>query len=225
MSSSYLSLCQILRREVGIEGSGPSTVVGQLGMMQKVVNWIADSDVAIQSRWIDWDFLWSQFEVNTIAGVKDISAPLDLGHWNKDTFYLDYDTDARKLSELSYKAWKTLYPNAKTTYRPSFFVIRPDKDVILHSVPDAIYALTAEYQRNPVRLAANTDVSPIPAKFDRLIIAQAKVYYAEHENAPEVMQAATNEYQILMHQLESLYLPGQSDRMKSHAEDMVIRVI
>ena len=224
MSSSYLSLCQKLRQEVGIAGTGPPTVIGQFGMLAKVVAWVADADMALQSKWLDWDFLWTQFAVNTISGTKDYVAPTDLGLWDEDSFYLNYDsTSPVQLTKMEYSYWRSVYPNSEND-TPSYFVLKPAKDIILYSTPDAIYALTADYWKAPVRLAANTDVSPIPTRFDRLIIAQAKIYYAEHENAPEVMNGAVNEYNELLPKLEATYLPGRHNTFaKSTDNTMVIR--
>ena len=224
MSSSYLALCQKLRQEVGVAGAGPATVVGQVGILKKLVDWVADADMHIKSKWLDWDFLWTQFSINTIANVKDYSAPSDIGLWEEESFYLNYSgDDPIYLKEMSYKAWRTAYPNSETG-TPSYYVIKPDKNIILYSTPDGIDTLTADYWRTPVKLAANTDTSLIPAKFDRLIIAQAKIFYAEHENAPEVMQAAINEYTTLLHRLESAYLPGQDNAFtKSTDSNMVTR--
>lgn len=224
MSSTYLELCQKLRQEVGIAGTGPTSVLNQTGMMSKIANWIADADVAIQGKWLDWTFMWDEFSENTIASTKDVTAPSDLGWWDTDSFWIDRTgSTPKKLLAMDYFEWRDIYPMTSGTDTPTYFIVKPDQDIILHPVPNGIYALTAEYWKSPTKMATNTSVSPIPARFDRLIVAQAKIYYAEHENAPEVMQSAVAEYMELIMRLEALFLPGQSARITSNPKDMVIR--
>lgn len=223
MSSTYLELCIKLRREAGIVGSDPTTVVGQTNMLAKIVGWIADADEDIQSKWLDWGFLHDEFSSSTVAGDKDIAAPADFGMWDEDSFYLDYSLSSfQKLSQVDYSVWRKAMRNGvKTNAKPAYYVIKPDKDIILEPVPDDVYTLTADYYKTATRLAADSDTSLIPKKFDRLIIARAKMYYAEFDNAPEVMNAATQEYIDLMNRLESLYLPGQQPNTQS-SNNMVI---
>jgi hypothetical protein len=221
--SSYLELCQKFRAEVGIAGTGPASVLNQTGMMSKVVNWVADADVAIQSKWSDWTFLWTPFTSNTISGVKDVSAPIDLDMWDVDSFWLNYSTDPKKLEPMGYYEWRDAYPFNPETGEPTFYIIRPDEDIILYPTPNDVYTLSAEYWKSPTRMSANASTSPIPSQFDRLIIAQAKMYYAEHENAPEVMDGAFREYTELMVRLEAMFLPGMRARTTANPKDMVIR--
>jgi hypothetical protein len=218
---TYLELCQKLRREVGIAGTGPSSVSSQSGMMLKVVEWVADADVAIQSKWINWTFLWSQFTQDTIVSTKDVTKPTDLASWDEGTFSLDLNTtDYLRLTKMPYRTWLTYY--RANTGKPTYFIVKPDKDVILEPVPDDVYALSADYWKRPTRLSDNADVSLIPDEFDRLIIAQAKIYYAEHENAPEIMQSAMMEYAELMHRMQVRYLPDMDTFGKSSDDNMVV---
>lgn len=223
MSSAYLSLCVKLRQEVGVAGTGPTTVTGQTGMFKKIVDWVADADVDIQTKYLDWGFLLGEHSVSTISGVKDYAKPSDFCLWDYESFYIDRTEDTYKnLIQMDYVEWRRSHRNGtKTNSQPSWFIIKPDKDIILESPPDGVYALTADYYKTPTRMTANTSTSLIPTKFDRLIIARAKIYYAEHENATEVMQGALTEYADLMGRLESLYLPGQEARTRAGNNDMI----
>ena len=224
MSSTYLKLCQDLRQEVGVAGTGLATVVGQTGMMAKIVKWIADADITLQLRWLDWSFLWSQFSQNTIANNYNIPAPSDFGEWDIDSFWLDYGTDPHKLRVMPYEDWRNTYPFSTTADKPSSVVVKPDNDLVLFPTPDAVYSFSADYWRTPTRLEDNGDTSPIPTRFDRAIVCQAKLFYAEHENAPEVYQIATTELGYLLSRMESLYLPGQKARYKATDTDLVMVV-
>ena len=69
-------------------------------------------------------------------------------------------------------------------------------------------------------LAANGDVSAIPPRFHKIIIARAKMYYAENEDAPEIMAGALAEFEDLLDKLESDQLPRQKNRRFSSAQNL-----
>lgn len=224
MSSIFLVLAQKFRREVSPTRSGPTAVTNQTGILEKLVNWIADADEAIQSMYFDWQFMWAQFSASTVAGTKDVTKPSDLGIWDTDSFYLDRTlTTYKKLTEYDYFKWRTNLRNGpKTNDKPTYFIIGPDDNIILESPPDAIYTLTADYYKTPTRLAANTDTSPIPSRFERIIIAKAKIYYGQDQGAPDLVAAGMNEYRELLQRMEAQYLRGQKARMKGTDENMVV---
>ena len=224
--STYLQLCQKITRDLGV-GTSISTVSDQIEMSRKFVDWIADADEYVQSLYFDWKFLWSQYSTTTVVGTREYSAPSDLGVWDKDSFYLDYlSDDYIKLSEIPYLIWRQAFlPGSHTNSKPSSFLLAPNHNVYLEPIPDAAYMLTADYWKSPTRMTANVDTSDIPARFERIIIARAKIYYAEHEELPNVFDLATNEFDSLLKQLEAAELPGREEYGRGHAHDsdMVIR--
>lgn len=224
MSSTYLDLCAKARREFGISGSGPTSVLNQTSMFQKLVEWIADADEYIQSRWFDWGFLLTQFSTSTSSGLKDISAPADLGLWDTNSFYLNYTSDSYKHLELyDYFEWRNgLRLGTQTNEEPDYVIIKPDHSLILHPPPDATYTLTADYYKTPTRMTANTSTSLIPARFERIIIAQAKIYWATHDDAQNELQMAVAERDDLLRKLESAYLPEQSARATSANDGLMV---
>lgn len=230
---NYLQLCQQLRREVGTAGSGsiPSAVTSQTGMNEKLVNWIADACYQIESLHWDWNFLWSQFSVATVAGNAEPTVPVDLGVWDEDSFYLNYTLATnKKLSKLDYRQWRATYrQGVQTNRKPSFVVVKPDNQIRLHPAPDDAYTLTADYWARPTRLSANTDEPAIPEQFQRCIVVLAKIYFAEEEEIPSLMQAASMElYGVpgrpgLLAHLESHELPDQKGRMMGAAPSITVR--
>ena len=220
--STYLALCQKFIRDLGMSNS-ISTVESQTGMNRKIVDWIADADEDIQTKWTDWNFLHSTHSVNTIVGTRSYSAPSDLGEWDRNSFYLDYSTDDyQHLSEIDYTDFRDNFgPGTHTNSKPDSFVITPSGAVYLEPIPDAVYALTADYWATPTRLSGNTDESAIPTRFERVILARAKIYYAEHEEFTNVYNLAMAEFDDLMEKLEADQLPGfHRARRKSRNNDM-----
>jgi hypothetical protein len=196
-------------------------------LLQKLVGWIADAYDEICASHHDWNFLWDEFEKSTIADTVTITKPSDIGYWDKDSFYLDYTTDDyQKLTEMPYKRWRTSFRNGvRTSNKPTHFAVRPDKNIVLEPIPDAVYTLTADYYKTATRLSANTDEPLIPTNFQRIIVVRAKIYYAEHDNAPEVMSGAMQEFQVLINSLKGAELPGyEENKLASAPENFVVEV-
>lgn len=211
MSSTYLNLFIKAKRECGIPGAVPTAVTSQTGPLLKLVEFIADADMSIQSKWLDWGFLHGEHSVSTVVGEKDIAVPSDFGMWDEDSFFLNYTSNSyTKLEKKDYFVWRnTDRLGTQTNAKPLHFIVKPNKAVILHPPPDAVYTLTADYYKTATRMTANTSTSLIPTKFDRLIISGAKKMWAEDEEAWELYKSSENEYNDLMVRLESLYLPDR----------------
>ena len=195
-------------------------------MDAKIVSWVADSDVEIQSLWFDWDFLHAEFVHPTVIGTAAVPAPADIGVWDEESFYLDYTTnDYKKLSKVDYKVWRnTMRNGVKTNQKPDFFIIKPDQSLILESPPDAIYSLTGEYWMRPQKMAVNGDYSVIPEEFERIIVARAKMMYAEHDSANDIMISSQVEYDYLLDRMEAKYLESQSHRRNSDPGKLTVIV-
>jgi hypothetical protein len=213
---TFLELCQTVRQEVGVSGTGPSTVVGQEGQLKVIVDFVAESDFQIQTLWHDWDYLWSQYSSTLSAGTREpaTTKPTDFGNWDMRSFFLDYTTDdAVNLDPLSYVDWRDdLRQGTATNTTPNYIIVKPDNSLIVDPPPDKTYTITADYWRTPTRMSANTDQSSIPSQYHRIIVARAKTMWAEREESPEILIASSAEYQDLLEKLESQSLPGQRER-------------
>ncbi len=232
--ADFLTLVQQLQREVGVQGSPLTTVSSQTGIYAKLVNWIADADEHIKGMRTDWKFLWSQYSISTIIGTAQPSIPSDLNLWDEDSFYLDYSLASnRHLKILDYKNWRDGRGRGVLTNRkPDRVVIDPGNQIILANPPDAAYALTAEYWKKSTKMASNTDVSEIPANFHRVILLQAKMWYAEQQEIPDVYQSANFELNGspdnkkdmgLLERLKASQLPNQHRRTMGEATQITVR--
>jgi hypothetical protein len=90
----------------------------------------------------------------------------------------------------------------------------------IYPTPDSTTAISSEYWATPTELSASTDVSVIPVRFHRIIIARAKIYYAEQNDASEVLSGSIAEFTDLLLKLESDQLPGQRNRRFSLVQDL-----
>jgi len=222
-----LEIAQLVRQECGIAGAGtPAAFTGQTGEMKRVVDWVTQADLFIQSQEVDWRFLWKQFEVNTVVGTAAYAVPTDFDEWDPASFYLDYDTDDNIELDVftDYRLWRKEYrQGVKANEVPSRLVILPDDSLILDNPPNAIFKLTADYYRKPIALAVDASEPPYPARYHRLVVARAKRMYAAYEDAPEIMEEAENEYNAIYPRFEASQLSGQKGRYNAdYAEDMVV---
>ena len=189
--STYLQLCQNMARDIGIPGSGPSSVTSSSLSEEEnaVIRYIKNADIDIQSRWFDWMFLWKEATINSVSGTSTLTSPTDLGNWNVDTVVWDKGTDNNL--PLGYMPWGEYFEMYKLgtvdSDDPEVFSIKPDNVMDLYPTPNSITPVYSQYWKVPTELAVDSDVSSIPPRFQRIIIARAKIYYAENEDAPEVL--------------------------------------
>lgn len=224
-----LELAQLVRQECGIAGAGtPAAFTGQTGEMKRVVDWVTQADLHIQSLEVDWRFLWKEFQVNTVAGTAGYAVPTDFDEWDPDSFYLDYSADDYVKLDVytDYRVWRKEHrQGAKTNEKPTRLVIKPDDSLILDWPPDAVYSLTADYYRKPVALAADADEPPYPARYHRLVVAKCKEFYGIHEDAPEYVQEGIKEWNEIYPRMQASQLTSQKGRYNSdYAEDLIVEV-
>lgn len=220
--STYLQLCQNMSREVGIPGSGPSSVTPTAEEEVDIVRQIKDADLDVQIKWFNWNYLWSEHTTNTVSGTSTISSPTDIMQWNIDSVV--YDPSSDNYQPLVFVEWKEYRDNYKfgvvESGTPEVFTVKPDNVIDVYPTPDSATSIKAEYWRTPTELSADSDVSAIPARFHRIIICRAKIFYGEQNDAPEVLSSAIAEFTDLLGKLEADQLPSQRNRRFSEVQNL-----
>jgi hypothetical protein len=211
-----------MAREVGIPGTGPSTVTPSSEEEQDIVRQIKQATLDIESRWFNWDFLWAEHSGTTVASTSTITSPSDLAQWNIDSVV--YDPSSSGWQPLEYVGWNQYREDYKygtvATGIPEYFSVKPDNVIDLYPTPNSATSITAEYWKTPTELSSSTDVPVIPTRFQRIIIARAKLFFASQNDAPEIMSSALSEFEDLLDKLESDQLPGQRNRRFSQIQDL-----
>ncbi|WP_286237992.1 hypothetical protein [Neptuniibacter halophilus] len=217
---NFLELCQDVRRECGVTGTGPAAVTSQTGEMQNIVKWTNKAYIDICNRWFNWKFLWAQKTIAVQQGIA-LYSEADIGIWDKRTFYLN----GEPLNVIEYEqavrdGW-TVDTNEST---PDTVVLMPDGQLKLSPVPDASYSLTADCFIEASEMASNNDQPLIPARFHEVIVARAMIYYGSFEDAPEVKQEGAERFSIAIEQLESHQLPddGNSSQVNTGGDAIVV---
>lgn len=216
---NYLQLVQRLSSEVGASGTGPSSVLGQTGANQRLVNWIGSAWLEIQGLHNTWNWMREKFEWETVAGTGDYlptditntltGQPMtDLRYWYKDTLRCQKKSigiqDEQWLVEWEYYVFRNTYRfNEQVNGRPVVFAENPQgKAIMLGQIPDDVYLITGEYQKSQWALTNNSDEPDVPEAYHMMIVYKAMDYYGMFEAAAEVVARGKAQYQALLTQLE-----------------------
>ncbi len=218
---TFLQLCQRLRQEAGLTGSGPTTTVDQTGISKQVVDWINSAYVDIQSQHSNWSFMQSDFSFETVALQREYSIAdtgvTDLESWktNTDDTFRIYLTSSGVASEQY--LFPLVWPIFRSTYLfgsartasglPSYYTVQPDKGLNFNLVPDAVYTVNGEYYKKPVELSGDADEPNFPSQFHMLIVWRALMYYAGFDAANEKYATGNYEAKKIMRRLEFDQLP------------------
>ncbi len=216
--STFLELCQELREQAGISGSGPTSVTGQTGEMLRIVNWIKKAYQKIQNLHQDWNFLRNDFSFQTIASTSTYTTTAvsltEHGAWKTDSLRC-YLTSAGVSDEqwLVYYPWEEfrdiyLFGDLRSSAgRPHSFSVKPDQSLIFYPVPDAAYTVVGEYFKKAQELSANSDEPLIPEQYQDAIMWRALMFYATYESAPELFAEGQAEYRRVIAEMRLRELP------------------
>jgi hypothetical protein len=215
---TFLELVNQTRIECGVSGPPLAAVTGQTGESNRIVSWVRQAWIDIQTSKDDWLFLRKPFSFNTVAQqwqYTDTDAGLaDFGSWKVDSFRCssvgqNY-ADEQLLNYMDWTTYRNLYQygNMRQTYaRPVVVSVTPEKDLAFGSIPDAAYVIDGEYYCQPVALTLATDTPVIPTRYHMMVVYRAMMYYAGYEAAPEVMARGEAEYRRQYSRMEIEQLP------------------
>jgi len=222
---TFLELCQTTRQECSIQGTGPSSVESQTGLLKKIVDWVAKADYRVQSLHADWDFLWTLHEENTNIGVDTIVKPTDYGLWDRESFQLDRGTsNGTTLSFVPYLEWRA-NPSLKENAKPSQITVLPSGSLSFQAPADAIYSFSGYYWKTPTKLTGNSDESAIPERFQDIIIARAKMFFFDDIESYDQYTLAKDEYKELLLSLEQFALPSNLVSGQTSPEQIIVRPV
>jgi len=222
---TFLELCVKARQECGIQGTGPTTVTSQTGLLKRIVDWVADADMYIQGLHTDWDFLWDEHTASTVPDSDSMTKPTDHALWDSESFALDRgDSDGIPLSVIPYKEWRA-FVGEKTSMRPSSLCILPNNNIAFRYPADDVYVFYGAYWKFSSLMDADADEPPYAERYQRSIIAKTKMWYFADTEAISLYQEAEKEFKEIISQMESHYLIGMDRLAQMSPEQMVVRPI
>lgn len=219
---NYLQLCQELVALFGIAGgSGPDKVNGQSGELANVTRWIRDATLDIDNKWEDWRYLWLRYSGSIALNSSVASPPQQPGvsarRWA--TTALRYRTanplgsSWTSIGYVSYPRFEQNYdPDTATPGAPQMYTVMPDNTLQFDRPVNQVFSLKGAFWRRPSILTQDADLPLLPSEYSRIIIVRALKYYADREDAPELVNAAVSEYPDLLEKLESSQLDALRHR-------------
>jgi len=217
----FLQLCQRLRQESGVPGTGPNGTTGQTGFNLKLVDWITTAYQDVQSLYSTWKFLQSDFSF-TLTSAKRNYTPTEAGltdhaHWKTNAWgdfrtYLDV-SDEQYLEYASWDDYRFVYLFGATrsaSGRPTIFTTKPNKSLDFYPIPDDAYNVNGEYFKAPDIFTTNSSEPIFPSQFHLIIIWRALMFYGAYDAADERYVHGQNEYKKVLQKLKADQLPAMS---------------
>jgi hypothetical protein len=215
---NLLQLVNQTRVECGVSGPTLASAQNLTGESARILAWVQQAWIDVQTSKEDWLFLREPFEFNTVAQQWEYTPAnaglTNFGNWKRDSFRASSVNNLYRDEQLmNYMDWTTYrnlyrYANMRNTYaRPVVVSITPNKDLAFGSTPDQAYTIVGEYYTQPVTLSADTDIPGIPDRFQMIIVYRAMMYYAGYESAAEVLARGDFEYRRLYSRMEIDQLP------------------
>ena len=143
--------------------------------------------------------------------------------WDKEAFSINkgFD-DGYKLPEVDYKTYR-IDVGLKENQIPISITVLPNGNLAVNQPADAIYPISGVYWKTPVVLAADGDIPAYPVRFHRALVARAKMFFFEDQEAWDNYSTAEKEFIDRLDDLESDQAPGQQFRKQSEPEQLVVR--
>ena len=210
---NFLALCQRLRQEAGLSGTGPTTTVAQTGEMGRIVDWISAAYEDIQNAHASWRFLRTEFSFVTIASTQEYTPAAvsltDHATWVKKDLRVYTTATPSDEQYLNYVPWDEyrityMYGSNRTNEgRPTIISVKPDNSLTLWQIPDtALMTIDGEYYKTADVLSGNTSTPLIPDRFHMIIVWKGLMYYGAYAAAEEKFAHGQNEYKRLLRALE-----------------------
>lgn len=232
---SYLALCQAVQRlsraDINALGAAPTTVVGQVGVLGEIVDFVNRAYRDIQEEEMEWTFRVKQGTLALSSTVRSYSKATIQGslttyerilpiHGLYDRPHIVCYTTATGVSDsapvwyVPYQEWRGDYDfGTRSSGKPAYFTILPTEALEFDPTPDAAYTIAFDYTRTIHELTTDSDATtgtPIfSTEFQNAIIWKAIEYFAlTRSNMAELYAKAQREVAREMGKLRRECLPG-----------------
>jgi len=219
---NLLSLAQAVKRESGLSGGGPASVVTATGDDARIFQWVNWAWRDIQLMHESW--LWRRGDALGETSVStlphDLAVPgfglTDFGTWMAEN--PDYKPSTYRVSDgqgleqpiryLSWDAFRARFIAGAHTAGPvQFWTIAPSGLMHVGPAPDAAHKVRASYIKDVQDMTRDSDTPAMPSRFHQLIVWRALIEYGGFDAAGEVMQRAERNFQSMMPSLLQDQLP------------------
>ena len=185
---NFLAIAQRLRKEAGIAGSGPTSVLAQTGEMDRLVGWANDAWLTIQRKQ-HWDWLWEQATVTIAATTGETAGTIPANRYLRDKARIG----TARLSFLPWERFSIVYPDPAAG-TPVAWSIRPDGAFVVNAKPTASTDITVQRYRLPTSMAADADIPAMPERFHMAIVWRALMDASDYDEAGVSRATAAAKY-------------------------------
>lgn len=218
MTMTFLQLASRLRQECAASGTGPTSVLNQVGELKRIVDWVIEADEDVQREHDAWKFMVGNFTLNTVASdgsyaASDCITPItNLRTWKPDSLkiYLLASglSNETRLFLMDYQEWYETYnTGTQNGSRPTYYSIGNDMSLKLGPIPGDVYRVSGEYQKSVTSLAADADVPQYPAEFHMLPVYGGMMKYGRYTGASELYSDGDRLYRQMLKRMERTQLP------------------
>jgi hypothetical protein len=204
---NFLEIAQEVRRGVGMQGTGPSSITGATQTETDMIDSVRDAWIDIQNFRQEWMWMRNTTSFLTTATqgtytLLEIFGPsYRFKNWIKDTMYVKRNGLWQVVRFVDYDTFVFRQNNNTNPEYPSEFTIVPWNDSIMINEPDAAYEIKVEYYKSPQRLVAATDVPEFPEYYHIMIKYHAIAKFTAIVVQPSVQQESAQAYAVMMGQL------------------------
>lgn len=221
---TFLDIVQRLKQDCSVSGTGPITTINQVGDFKRLVDYVIQAWIDIQSLHQDWKFLrlqatWTSIDgqasyTTAQCGIASGTFSRWVPEWNNLRGYLTSVGTPGEfyINEIPYESYKSLWgynTNRDVKSQPSQYAITPDNSITFGPKPPSGYTFLADYYRATVTFSANADVPALPPAHSPLIIMyRAMMLYGVTKAAPELFTMGSQEYKRRLALLRQDQLPA-----------------
>lgn len=206
---NFLTMVQNVRLEAGMQGTGPTSVVGTVGVDSVIVQFIKQAYRDIQNMREEWAWLRKDVTFTTTVGksvytTSDILGVLtnDLKDYKSGTIRLLNNGTTSYLKHYDEDYLQRLYVDSTTQGTPTAYAIdSADRSLILKDTPDTSYTVSFSYYTIPESLTNDTDIPRLPVSFHDLIVYKALQKLSVYLKVPEIFSNSSIDGATLMGQL------------------------
>lgn len=206
---NFLNLCKRLRQEAGYSGSGPSTAIGQTGEAKRIVDWLNDAWMDLQSMRTDWRFMLEEFEVILNPGDSTVTLSADFKSMEEKSVVLKRADGSRSYpTYLTPENMRLLKRNNDDN--PSYpFYYSVDEKGLMTVFPSCneVVVIDGDYYVKPSPLVENTDIPRLPEEHHLALVWMGLMSAAGYDEAGNTWQRGSDRFGKMLDDLNTTQLP------------------
>jgi hypothetical protein len=197
--STFLELAQETRALSGVGGTGPTSVTTATGIEGRIVNYVKNAWIDIQTHPKKWKWMWGNYLAPTPGGaplqtIANTRAYLLTGVKSVRVNSFKSYLTATGVSDRQWMSWQNWQDFEASTgivqelaNRPLQVSRDPAGQIHVFPKPNDIYSIEFEYFKTAQILALDGDVPDLPSDFHQLIVYEALKRFGKAEDAPEII--------------------------------------